>query len=186
MSAQAQDLKLLQERQWRTFSWRSRPDLATAYVNNGDHVNWQLEHIENIEHLICQIFNLHHFDYWLFIVSLFTLTASAGGQTIAISSSSTVTPCPGGQTSAISSNPAPVKAFLGNRVLSGIVFGLVALVGLIFFFVIASCLIKRRRKKKLLEDAVPVWLDPVIGTDTMGKQRAETDPPAYRLAPPFN
>ncbi|KAF8808524.1 hypothetical protein BYT27DRAFT_7188823 [Phlegmacium glaucopus] len=114
---------------------------------------------------------------------------STGGQTSAISSSNTVTALATSTISSSGSNPAPAKGFLANRVLSGTVFGLVGLVSLIFLIVIASCVIKRRRKKKLLEDAVPVRFEPVMGTDTMRKQiprNYQTDPPPYHLDPPSN
>ncbi|KIM46024.1 hypothetical protein M413DRAFT_23816 [Hebeloma cylindrosporum] len=54
----------------------------------------------------------------------------------------------------------PQTSFLQNKVLSGVVFGIAGLVGLVLIILLATFAIRRRRNKKLVEDAVS--FDPVV------------------------
>ena len=52
------------------------------------------------------------------------------------------------------------KAFLANKPLSGFVFGLAGLVGLILVFIIITSFVRRRNRKRLLADASNFSFDP--------------------------
>ncbi|KAF5388135.1 hypothetical protein D9615_000260 [Tricholomella constricta] len=50
--------------------------------------------------------------------------------------------------------PPPPKSFLQNKVLSGVVFALVGLVGLVIILAVATFAIRRKRNKELLNEAI--------------------------------
>ncbi|KAF8165191.1 hypothetical protein B0H34DRAFT_227530 [Crassisporium funariophilum] len=84
-------------------------------------------------------------------------------QTVVQGQTRTVTATAAADTSTSSAIAAP-KSFLQNKVLSGVVFALAGLVGLVIIIVVATLAIRRSRRKKLLDDAMS--FDPVkMGTN---------------------
>ncbi|KAF8812069.1 hypothetical protein BYT27DRAFT_7183235 [Phlegmacium glaucopus] len=178
MSVQAQDLKLLQERQFTgttaDLPGNGMTPTSATEANSTGNISAHSSSTSNSTTSYSSSSTSTN-------SSPPVVVTTVAGNTIQV----TVTVSAGGQASA--SNTAPAEAPLEDRAPPGPIFGLIGVLSLIFLIVIASHVIKRRRKKKLSEEAVPaVRFDPMVETDTMRKQRPssyETDPPPYRPYP---